>query len=191
MRTFLKCSLASAILAASVTTVQAETELVVVSWGGAYTKSQQKAYSNPFMKNNAGIKIINDDSSAEAASKLRAQAEAGKVTWDVVDVLPDIAIALCDEGLALEIDPEKDLAKGADGSSAKDDFGDALVSPCFIPEIVYSTTIGYRTDKVGKTPPTTISDVFDLKKIPRKTCITEESYWKPRVGTYCRWCCDN
>jgi len=173
MKTFIKCSLATAILAASVSTAQAETELVVVSWGGAYTKSQQKAYSNPFMKNNPGIKIINDDSSNEAASKLRAQAEAGKVTWDVVDVLPDIAIALCDEGLALEINPEKDLAKGADGSSAKDDFGDALISPCFIPEIVYSTTIGYRTDKVGKTPPSTIADVFDLKKYPGKRALNK------------------
>ncbi|MCF6189940.1 MAG: ABC transporter substrate-binding protein [Cocleimonas sp.] len=173
MKMFIKCSLATAILAASVTTAQAETELVVVSWGGAYTKSQQKAYSVPFMEANKGIKIINDDSSAEAASKLRAQAEAGKVTWDVVDVLPDIAIALCDEGLAVEINPEKDLAKGADGSSAKDDFGDALISPCFIPEIVYSTTIGYRTDKVGDTPPSTIADVFDLKKYPGKRALNK------------------
>ncbi len=173
MKTFIKYSLASAILAASISSAQAETELVVVSWGGAYTKSQQKAYSNPFMKNNPGIKIVNDDSSNEAASKLRAQAEAGKVTWDVVDVLPDTAIALCDEGLAIEINPEKDLAKGTDGSSAKDDFGDALISPCFIPEIVYSTTIGYRTDKVGKTPPSTIADVFDLKKYPGKRALNK------------------
>jgi len=171
MKIFIKCSLATAIFAASVSTAQAEVDLVVVSWGGAYTKSQQKAYSNPFMKNNPGIKIVNDDSSAEGASKLRAQAEAGKVTWDVVDVLPDTAIALCDEGLAIEINPEKDLAKGADGSSAKDDFGDALVSPCFIPEIVYSTTIGYRTDKVGATPPSKIADVFDTKKYPGKRAL--------------------
>jgi len=171
MNIFIKSSLATAILAASVSSAQAETELVVVSWGGAYTKSQQKAYSNPFMKNNPGIKIVNDDSSSEGASKLRAQAEAGKVTWDVVDVLPDTAIALCDEGLAVEINPEKDLAKGADGSSAKDDFGDALVSPCFIPEIVYSTTIGYRTDKVGSAKPSKMADVFDLKKFPGKRAL--------------------
>ncbi len=171
MKLFLKSTLATAILAASVSTAQAKTELVVVSWGGAYTKSQQKAYSNPFMKLHPDIKIVNDDSSAEAASKLRAQAEAGKVTWDVVDVLPDTAIALCDEGLAIEIDPDKDLAKGANGVSAKEDFGEALVSPCFIPEIVYSTTFGYRTDKVGKTPPSKITDVFDLKKYPGKRAL--------------------
>jgi len=171
MKTIIKSLLTTTLLMTSISSAQANTELVVVSWGGAYTKSQQKAYSEPFMKNNPGIQIINDDSSAEGASKLRAQAEAGKVTWDVVDVLPDIAIALCDEGLALEINPEKDLAKGADGSSAIDDFGDALISPCFIPEVVYSTTIGYRTDKVGNNVPTTIADVFDLKKFPGKRAL--------------------
>ena len=174
MKILTKTTLMTAILAASMSTsAQAkDIELVVVSWGGAYTKSQQKAYSEPFMKANPDIKILDDDSSAKAASKLRAQAEAGKVTWDVVDVLPDVAIALCDEGLALEINPEKDLAKGADGSSVKDDFGDALVSPCFIPEIVYSTTFGYRTDKFkGDAVPTVIADVFDLKKFPGKRAL--------------------
>lgn len=171
MKILLKSALATAILAATVTTAQAKTDLVVVSWGGAYTKSQQKAYSNPFMANNPDINIVNDDSSAEGAAKLRAQAEAGKVTWDVVDVLPDVAIALCDEGLAIEIDPEKDLARGANGVSATEDFGAALISPCFIPEIVYSTTFGYRTDKVGSTPPSTIADVFDTKKFPGKRAL--------------------
>ena len=38
------------------------TELVVVSWGGAYTASQQNAYHQPYMDRNPGVKIINDDS---------------------------------------------------------------------------------------------------------------------------------
>jgi len=173
MKTFIKCSLATAVLATSVSTAQAKTEMVVVSWGGAYTKSQQKAYHEPYMKNNPDIKIINDDSSAEAASKMRAQAEAGKVTWDLVDVVPDDAVALCDEGLAIEIDADKLLAPAPDGTPASKDFGDALVSPCFIPQIVYSTTIGYRTDKVGDSPPTSINDVFDLKKYPGKRALNK------------------
>jgi putative spermidine/putrescine transport system substrate-binding protein len=171
MKTFIKCSLAMAVLAASISTAQAETELVIVSWGGAYTKSQQKAYHEPYMKLHPEIKIINDDSAAEGASKLRAQAEAGKVTWDLVDVVPDDAVALCDEGLALEIDVDKVLAPAPDGTPASKDFGDALVSPCFIPQIVYSTTFGYRTDKVGDTPPSTIADVFDTKKYPGKRAL--------------------
>ncbi len=172
MKIFIKCTLASAILAASVAnTAQAETEMVIVSWGGAYTKSQNEAYHKPYMAMNPDIKIINDDSSAEAAAKLRAQAEAGKVTWDVVDVVPDAAIALCDEGLAMEIDHDTMLMAAPDGTLASVDFGDAIISPCFIPQIVYSTTIGYRTDKVGETPPSTINDVFDLEKYPGKRAL--------------------
>lgn len=172
MKTFIQCSLATAVLAASVTTAQAKTDMVVVSWGGAYTKSQQRAYHKPYMDNNPNINIVNDDSAAEGASKLRAQAEAGKVTWDLVDVVPSTAIALCDEGIAMEIDHDKLLAKAPDGTPASKDFGDAIISPCFIPQIVYSTTIGYRNDTFkGDAGPKTIADVFDLKKFPGKRAL--------------------
>ena len=168
MKTFIQCSLATAVIAACVGTAQAETEMVVVSWGGAYTKSQTEAYHKPYMKEHPEIKIINDDSASEGAAKLRAQAEAGKVTWDVVDALPDTAIALCDEGLAMEIDHDKVLAAAPDGTLPTVDFGDAIISPCFIPQIVYSTTFGFRTDKVGDTVPSKIADIFDTKKFPGK-----------------------
>ncbi len=172
MKTFLKTALATAVLATSVSTAQAKTDMVIVSWGGAYTKSQQRAYHKPYMDNNPGINIINDDSAAEGASKLRAQAEAGKVTWDLVDVVPSTAIALCDEGIAMEIDHDKLLANAPDGTPASKDFGDAIISPCFIPQIVYSTTIGYRNDKFkGDAGPKTIADVFDLKKFPGKRAL--------------------
>ncbi len=162
---------AIAVSTAGANVAVAETEMVVVSWGGAYTASQQKAYHDPYMAANPGIKIINDDSSSEAAAKIRAQAEAGNVTWDLVDTLPDSAIALCDEGLIEEINPDTDLAPAADGTSARDDFGAGLVSPCFVPSIVYSTTFGFRTDMVGDTAPTTIMDVFDLNKYPGKRAL--------------------
>ena len=125
-------------------TAAAETELVVVSWGGAYSASQQSAYHDPYMKANPGIKIVNDDSAPEAVAKLRAMNEVGKVTWDLVDAVASDAMRLCDEGLALPINADKDLAPAPDGTPASKDFGDLLVSECFIPQIVYSTTFGYR-----------------------------------------------
>ena len=70
-----------------------QTELVVVSWGGAYSASQQKAYHDPYMAMNSNITILNDDSASEGLSKLRAMTEANNVTWDLVDmiaVLPEI-----------------------------------------------------------------------------------------------------
>ena len=74
-------------------------ELVVVSWGGAYTASQQNAYHDPYMKMNPSVKIINDDSAGDGVAKLRAMDQAGNVTWDLIDVVAADAMRLCDEGL--------------------------------------------------------------------------------------------
>ncbi len=145
--------------------------MTLVSWGGAYQKSQVEAYAKPYMANNPDVKVVWDESSAEAVAKLRAMNEAGNVTWDLVDVVAADAIRLCDEGLAMEYDPEDLLAAAPDGTSAEDDFGDLIVSDCFIPQIVYSTTFGYRTDMVGDTPPSSVCDVFDLEAYPGKRAL--------------------
>ena len=99
--------------------------------------------------------------------------EAGNITWDLVDVVASDAIRLCDEGLAMEIDPDTDLAAAPDGTPASEDFGDLLVSECFIPQIVYSTTFGYRTDVAdwGGKEPDDICDVFDLETFPGKRSL--------------------
>ncbi|WP_299749462.1 extracellular solute-binding protein [uncultured Tateyamaria sp.] len=146
-------------------------DMTLVSWGGAYQSSQQNAYVAPYLEMNEGVSAVWDESSAEAVAKLRAMNEAGSVTWDVVDVVAADAIRLCDEGLALEIDPDEDLAAAPDGTSAADDFGDLLVSDCFIPQIVYSTTFGYRTDLVGDTAPTSVCAVFDTEAYPGKRSL--------------------
>jgi putative spermidine/putrescine transport system substrate-binding protein len=151
-------------------------DMTLVSWGGAYQNSQQKAYVEPYLANNPGVTATWDESSPEAVSKLRAMNEAGNITWDLVDVEAADAIRLCDEGLAMEIDFNEQLAAGDDGSSAEDDFGDMLVSDCFIPQIVFSTTFGYRTDMVpeGVEPPTSACDVFDLEKYPGKRALNKQ-----------------
>lgn len=148
-------------------------DMTIVSWGGAYSASQQNAYHDPYMAANPDINIINDDSSAEAVAKLRAMAEAGNTTWDVVDVVASDAMRLCDEGLAMEIDHDSQLAAAPDGTPASKDFGDLIVSECFIPQIVYSTTFGFRSDVAewGGKEPDDICDVFDLKTFPGKRSL--------------------
>jgi len=143
-------------------------DMTLVSWGGAYQNSQVKAYAEPYVANNPGVSITWDESSAEAVAKLRAMNEANNVTWDLVDVVAADAMRLCDEGLAMEIDADEDLAAAPDGTSAEDDFGDLLVSDCFIPQIVYSTTFGYRNDMVpdGAPEPTDICALFDTETYP-------------------------
>ena len=120
--------------------------MTVVSWGGAYQTSQQKAYTEPYAAL-TGTKFTWDESSNEAVAKLRAQYEAGNVTWDLVDVEGPDSQRLCDEGLAAEIDFDTVLAPGdrrlhADRRTS----ATALINECFIPQIVFSTTFGYRTD---------------------------------------------
>src|SRR6056297_1871000 len=162
--------------ALTVTAVAAHAEdmadsMTLVSWGGAYQASQANAYAEPYKEMNPGLEVVWDESSNEAVAKLRAMDEAGNVTWDVVDVVAADAMRLCDEGLAMEIDPDEVLAPAPDGTSAEEDFGDLLVSDCFIPQIVYSTTFGYRTDMVGDTPPTSVCAVFDTEAYPGKRAL--------------------
>ena len=147
--------------------------MTIVSWGGAYSASQQGAYHDPYAAN-TGITIVNDESSSEAVAKLRAMSEAGNITWDLVDVEAADAIRLCDEGLAMEIDHDEMLAPAADGTSASEDFGDSIISDCCIPQIVFSTTVGYRTDMVGETPPTDICAIFDTTTYPGKRALAKK-----------------
>ena len=75
-------------------------DITFVSWGGAYTASQQKAYVDTWSKG-SGVTVENYNG---GLGEIKAQVEAGNVTWDVVDVLPDQAITGCDEGLFAKVD---------------------------------------------------------------------------------------
>jgi len=160
-------------------------DMVLVSWGGAYQNSQQKAYVEPYIEMNPDVSATWDESSAEAVAKLRAMNEADNITWDLVDVVAADAIRLCDEGLAMEIDHDEMLAAAPDGTSASDDFGDLIVSDCYIPQIVYSTTFGYRTDLVGDTPPDDVCDVFDLETYPGKRSLERRPINNMEWALYC------
>lgn len=176
MLTYTTCAVAGAFVLGLSNTgpAQADTELVVVSWGGAYSASQQKAYHDPYMKENPGIKILNDDSASEGLAKLRAQAEADNWTWDLVDMVMADAIVACDEGLVIEIDYDELLAPAPDGTLPSADFFEGTLRDCFIPQIVYSTTFGYRTDAFDGDGPKTIADIFDLEKFPGKRSLEKK-----------------
>ncbi|MFO7634492.1 MAG: extracellular solute-binding protein, partial [Caldilinea sp.] len=139
IKTALLAGAAVGTLLATAAPAAAETSLTVVSWGGAYTESQVRAYHEPYMAENPDIKILNDDGSANALAGLRAQSQAGNVTWDLVDMLPSDAQLACEEGLILPIDPDAMLAPAPDGTPASEDFLPGSLGDCFIPQIVYST----------------------------------------------------
>jgi len=160
-------------------------EMTLVSWGGAYQSSQVNAYAAPYQAMHPGVNVVWDESSNEAVAKLRAMNEAGNITWDLVDVVASDAIRLCDEGLAMEYDPDELLEPAPDGTPASEDFGDLIVSDCYIPQIVYSTTVGYRTDLVSDTPPTEICALFDTETYPGKRSLEKRPINNLEWALYC------
>jgi putative spermidine/putrescine transport system substrate-binding protein len=140
-------------------------ELTIVSWGGAYQESQRKAFFEPFMKD--GNKVTEEEYNGEIA-KIRAMVEANAVTWDVVDIDTQTALAACAEGILETIDWSKlglDRAKFIGGD----------LQDCAVPNIVYATVIAYDTT-VLKDPPKTIADVFDLQKFPGKRALQKNPF---------------
>jgi putative spermidine/putrescine transport system substrate-binding protein len=159
-------ALGSAMFAAA-PVASAGDELTIVSWGGAYSESQRKAFYEPY--NAAGNKVTEGEYNGEVA-KIKAMVEANAVTWDVIDVDTPTGMQGCAEG-ALEV---IDWAKlGLDKSK----FIGAELMECAVPNIVYGTVFGYDTTKFPEGP-TTLMDFFDLAKFPGKRGL-----WKtPQVN---------
>lgn len=156
--------------AATVAAVAQDKSLTIVSWGGAYSESQLKAYHEPFTEK-TGIEIKSVDQSANGLAGIRAQVEADNVTWDLVDMLEGPAMTACDEGIVEPIDHDAILAKAPDGSPPSADFIEGSLSECFIPEIVYATLFAYNTEVFPDDGPSTIADVWDLEKYPGKRSL--------------------
>lgn len=148
-------------------------ELNIVSWGGAYTTSQMKAYYEPYTAM-TGTKINSIDYSGGLA-EMRAQTEAGNVTWDVLDATIGDAILGCDEGMFKPINHDMDLAKAPDGTLPTKDFLEGTMAECFVPSIIYSTVMAYRKDAWGGKTPKTMADVFDLKNFPGKRTLQKKA----------------
>lgn len=144
--------------------------LKLVSWGGAYQQSQNKAYVEPYVARNRTLNVSWDSDSSNAVSVLR-KGDAKARSWDLVDVAAADAIRLCEGGQAERIDFDRVLAPAPDGTPPSADFGKFLINDCFVPQIAYSTTIGYRTDLVGRQRPRSVCDIFDLRRFPGKRAL--------------------
>ncbi|HKJ52172.1 MAG TPA: extracellular solute-binding protein [Gammaproteobacteria bacterium] len=163
MKTFLKYTLLASVVAV---TTAAQAEVNIVSWGGAYTASQQKAYQDTY-KDPGSINFINYNG---GLGEVRTQVESGNVTWDIVDVLPHEGRVGCDEGLFEELD--RSVFKPApDGTSMEDDMMIKLPNDCVVPQIFWSYVPFYQEGTFKGEQPTTIADFFNVKKFPGKRGI--------------------
>ena len=144
----------------------AEDQLTVVSWGGAYQESQREAFMKPFQKD-TGTKITEEEYNGEIA-KIRAMVQSNSVTWDVIDIDTQTALAACSEGILETIDWKKlslDRSKFIGGD----------LQDCAVPNIVYATVIAYDTTKLNPGP-TSIKDLFDLQKFPGKRGLQKNPF---------------
>lgn len=148
------------------TPAQAE-DMVFVSWGGAYQAAQREAYLKPFAKD-TGINVIEEEYSGEIA-KIKAMVDAGDVTWDVVDVDFNTAVAGCDQGIFEELDYER---IGQDPER----FEPNAALDCAVGTIVYSTIYAYDADVITSNPPTKIADLFDIETWPGKRALQKSAF---------------
>ena len=152
----------SAMLLGSV--AAAEESVTVVSFGGSYAKACVEGYHKAF-EEETGIKVNLEDYNGEL-SQLRAQVEAGAVTWDVIDAEgPQLAIA-CDEGLIETID-HLNLPPSPDGVPAEEDFAPGTITECGVGMVYYATMVAYHPAAFPEDKqPTKVEDFFDLENFP-------------------------
>ena len=144
---------------------KSQQKLTVVSWGGAFTKSQMLAQVLPYEKKTGiQIEVINYDGSLK---DIRAQVLSYNTKWDLVDMyLPDIIIA-SKEGLLEKIDIAS-LPSAPDGTPSKKDFLEGTLMNYGVGNTVSSNVIVYKNNKFKKEVPKTVVDFFDTKKFPGK-----------------------
>ena len=143
--------------------------VTVVSWGGAYTESQKLGYGDPTAAK-LGIPVDWVDYTG-GLSEIKAQKEAGAITWDIMDVYAKDTIIGCDEGIFVEFDFDKDFAPAPDGTPASQDFFTSMPSKCAVGNILYSWNFAYNDATIGSKKPKTIKDFFNTKKFPGKRAI--------------------
>jgi putative spermidine/putrescine transport system substrate-binding protein len=139
--------------------------LTVVSWGGAYTRSQILSYVVPY-EQQAGARIEVEDYNG-GLDQIRAQVDSYNTRWDLVDMeLPDV-IRGCEEGLLEKIDHSM-LPAAPDGTPAQEDFLPGLLPECGVGQVVFSTVMAYDTTRFADEPPQSLKDFFDTSKYPGK-----------------------
>jgi len=154
---------AFALLVLAAGRVEAQRALTVVSWGGAYTKSQMLAFVRPFERQTGvGVDMLDYSGGLE---RIRAQVRSLNVKWDVVDVELTDAIRGCDEGLFEPMDPQQ-LAPAPDGTPASQDFIGGTLTRCAAGTVMWSTVIAYDPSAFPGRAPQRLEDFFDPERFP-------------------------
>ena len=131
--------------------------LTFVSYGGIYQDGQVAALKEFVDK--SGVTLLNDGPTEIA--KLKAQVDAGNVTWDVVDTADLPPYVHCGT-LFQKLDLTKlDVSKIPPGQ----------VGECSVPAMNYGVVLMYKNDTYKDNPPKNWQDFFDTEKFPGTRAI--------------------
>lgn len=140
------------------------TTLTLASYGGAYQEAQRKGWMEPYSAL-TGVTFQESEDSSNAT--IKAQVEAGQVTWDVVDVGNDFGL-----------DAHADLLEPLDYTKIhKDEILDGFATTYRVADITYGVVLGYNTDKTAGQVPAGWADFFDTTKFPGK-----RGFWDYSAG---------
>jgi putative spermidine/putrescine transport system substrate-binding protein len=134
-----------------------EKSLVLANYGGAWAATLKKVCTDPFTKQ-TGI-VVTQAATGDSLAQIRVQQTTGNVLWDISPT----------EGVALPVSQRSQWLQPIDWKivDPENKLAPASRHPYAIGAIAYSTTIGYRTDKIpaGKTF-TGWKDFWDVKNFP-------------------------
>ncbi len=145
--------------------------ITIVSWGGAYEKSQTEAYFKPFTAK-TGI-AINIEQYDGGINEIRQQVQSESIIWDLVDLTMADNMQACAENLLETID-HATLPPAMDGTSAEEDFIEGTLTECGTPQVLFSTVLAYNTTAFPGEKPSTIRDLFDIEKFPGKRALQKK-----------------
>ncbi len=140
------------------------TTLTFASYGGAYQKAQRQGWLEPYAAL-TGVTFQESEDSSNAT--IKAQVEAGQVSWDIVDVGNDFGL---DANAAL-LEP-LDYTK-----IPKDEILPGFAGTYRVADITYGVVLGYNTAKLGSLVPQGWADFFDTTKFPGK-----RGFWDYSAG---------
>ena len=163
-------ALLSIVVLVPCTAAFAAESITVTSFGGAFSQSQIEAYQKPFSAK-TGV-TVNAEVYNGGLAEVRAQVQAGNVTWDVVDLEKQDVVGACDEGLLEPIDWST-LPPAPDGTPAEKDFIPGALHECAVATIVWTTIVAYDETKFPGEKPTKLADFFDIKKFPGMRAISK------------------
>jgi len=143
-----------------------EQALDILTWGGAYQISQDKAYFGPFEQSQS-IKI-NPRAHMQDGGQSIVDHLAKDTNWDVADLTSEDERKACEKGLLLPIKLSDVLA---DGEEALEDFLPGAIGKCGIGSVAWSSVIISNRRKFRKRQPKTVRDLFDLRRFPGKRAL--------------------